>query len=74
MFRFLREDGRRGRPEIRHEAVVTFLALLEMAKLRLIAMQGPPQGDEVPQILIARASDDLRAAVARTVVGTEEYR
>lgn len=57
--------------EIRHEAVVTLLAILEMAKLRLIAIA---QGEDDPDILISRATDDLRAAVARTVVGTEEYR
>ena len=38
MFSFLRDGQPRTVEEIRHEAVVTFLALLEMAKLRLIAL------------------------------------
>jgi segregation and condensation protein A len=71
MFRFARPDVEMTDAEIRHEAVVTLLAILEMAKLRLIAIA---QGPDDPDILISRVSDDLRAAVARTVVGTEEYR
>ena len=60
-------------PEIRHEAVVTFLALLEMAKLRLISLSQPGGGDE--EIFIERASDDLRARMEQTVArGDDEYR
>lgn len=71
MFRFARPDVEMSLVEIRHEAVVTLLAVLEMAKLRLIAVT-QREGEE--EITISRVSDDLRAAVARGVVGTEEYR
>jgi segregation and condensation protein A len=72
MFRFLRESGTRTMPEIRHEAVVTFLALLEMAKLRLIALTQPLPDDE---IMIERAGgDDLRARVEASVARGDEYR
>jgi segregation and condensation protein A len=71
MFRFARGDVEMSVAEIRHEAVVTLLAVLEMAKLRLIAVS-QREGEE--EITIARVSEDLRGAVARTVVGTEEYR
>ena len=64
----------RGRlEEIRHEAVVTFLALLEMAKLRLIALVASAEDDE--EIFIERAGDDLRARDgARRRRGTDDYR
>src|SRR5262245_8051796 len=47
MFSFLRADVARSMRDIRHEAVVTFLALLEMAKLRLIAISQPIPDDEI---------------------------
>lgn len=71
MFRFARPDVEMSAAEIRHEAVVTLLAVLEMAKLRLIAIR---QDDGDSEIFIARAAEDLRAAVARGVASTEEYR
>src|SRR5262245_16279973 len=72
MFSFLREGAEpRSLPEIRHEAVVTFLAVLEMAKLRLIALTQSAVDDE---IVIERASDDLRARVEATVARSDEYR
>jgi segregation and condensation protein A len=71
MFRFARGDVEMSMEEIRHEAVVTLLAILEMAKLRLISVAQP---DAAEDIMISRATEDLRAAVARTVVGSEEYR
>lgn len=70
-FRFLQEGAEMGAVEIRHEAVVTFLALLEMAKLRLIVISQPEGQDD---ILIARAADNLRERVAETVVSDDEYR
>ncbi len=72
MFSFLRDGVERTVLEIRHEAVVTFLALLEMAKLRLIAIQQPGGGDE--EIFIERAGDDLRARMERSVAGGDDYR
>lgn len=70
MFTFLRDGIPRAAEEIKHEAVVTFLALLEMAKLRLIAIQQ----HEEEEIFIERAGDDLRARMERSVAGGDEYR
>ncbi|MEJ7597140.1 MAG: segregation/condensation protein A [Kofleriaceae bacterium] len=70
MFSFLRAGVARSLAEIKHEAVVTFLALLEMAKLRLIGLSQPIDDDE---IFIERARDDLRARVEATVA-RDDYR
>lgn len=72
-FRFLREEGGEfGAAEVRHEAVVTLLAMLEMAKLRLIVIS-QPDGQE--DIFIARAVDNLRERIAQTVASADdEYR
>jgi len=75
MFSFLRDGVARTLEEIKHEAVVTFLALLEMAKLRLITVTqhvDHPESDD--EIYISRAADDLRERVERTVAGSDEYR
>ena len=72
MFSFLRDGVARSMEEIRHEGVVTFLALLEMSKLRLISLTQPGGGDE--EIFIERASDDLRARMESTVARGEDYR
>jgi len=72
MFSFLRDGVERTMLEIRHEAVVTFLALLEMAKLRLIAIAQPGGGDE--EIFIETAGADLRARMERGVAGGDDYR
>jgi segregation and condensation protein A len=72
MFSFLRDGAApRSMPEIRHEAVVTFLALLEMAKLRLIALTQSAADDE---IMIERSGEDLRARVEASVARSDEYR
>jgi len=71
MFRFLREGVEVSMAEVRHEAVVTFLALLEMAKLRLIAL-AQPEGDD--EIMVSRAVEDLRDRVSRSVPGADDYR
>lgn len=71
MFSFLREGVVRSAAEVKHEAVVTFLALLEMAKLRLIALTQAIADDE---IVIERASEDLRARVEASVPRNDEYR
>jgi segregation and condensation protein A len=70
MFSFLREGVARTQEEIKHEAVVTFLAILEMAKLRLIAIAQ----HEDEEIFIERAAEDLRSRMERTVAGGDEYR
>lgn len=71
MFSFLRDGVAKTLREIKHEAVVTFLALLEMAKLRLISLTQPMPDEE---IVIERASDDLRARVEASVPRSDEYR
>jgi segregation and condensation protein A len=71
MFRFLREGVSVSPAEMRHEAVVTFLALLEMAKLRLIALSQSAEDDEIH---IARTVDDLRDRVTAGVAKPDEYR
>jgi segregation and condensation protein A len=72
MFSFLRDGVARSAADVKHEAVVTFLALLEMAKLRLI---GLAQRDGEEEIMIERATDDLRARVEASVPrGDDEYR
>src|SRR3954470_19186910 len=71
MFSFLRDGLPRVIAEIRHEAVVTFLALLEMAKLRLIALSQPAGDDE---IMIERAGEDLRARMEQGVARSDDYR
>lgn len=71
MFSFLRDGVARSMAEVRHEAVVTFLALLEMAKLRLIALSQPGSDEE---IVIERSSEDLRARVEASVARSDDYR
>jgi segregation and condensation protein A len=70
MFSFLRDGVARTAEEIKHEAVVTFLALLEMAKLRLVALSQ----HEDEEIFIQRAGDDLRARMEQSVVRSDDYR
>jgi segregation and condensation protein A len=70
MFSFMRDGQPRTIEEIKHEAVVTFLALLEMGKLRLVALSQ----HEDEEIFIERAGDDLRARMERGVAGGDEYR
>jgi segregation and condensation protein A len=80
MFSFLRDGVVRTIEEVRHEAVVTFLALLEMAKLRLITItQHVPEADAPTvqsdeEIFIERATADLRARVEQTVARSDDYR
>jgi segregation and condensation protein A len=71
MFSFLRDDVPRTLAEIRHEAVVTFLALLEMAKLRLVALSQPVTDEE---IFIERAGEDLRSRMEHGVARSDDYR
>jgi segregation and condensation protein A len=58
-FRFLREEV--TAEEARHEAVVTFLAILEMAKLGLLTVAQPEQVGELIEedIIIRRVAVDL---------------
>ena len=70
MFTFLVDGVARSLAEVRHEAVVTFLALLEMAKLRMIALTQQPDDE----IIIERAVDDLRGRMEQTVARSDDYR
>jgi segregation and condensation protein A len=69
MFTFLKDGVARTVEEIKHEAVVTFLALLEMAKLRLVALSQ----HEDEEIYIQRAVEDLRERMERGVA-RDDYR
>jgi segregation and condensation protein A len=71
MFSFLRDGAPRTLAEVKHEAVVTFLALLEMAKLRLVALSQSVTDEE---IIIERAGDDLRGRMEQGVARSDEYR
>jgi segregation and condensation protein A len=71
MFSFLRDEAPRSLAEVKAEAVVTFLALLEMAKLRLVILSQPVVDDE---IFIERAGDDLRARMEHSVARSDDYR
>jgi segregation and condensation protein A len=71
MFSFLRDGAPRTLAEVKHEAVVTFLALLEMAKLRLVALSQSVTDEE---IIIERAGDDLRSRMEQGVARSDEYR
>ncbi|MBA2541536.1 MAG: segregation/condensation protein A [Deltaproteobacteria bacterium] len=70
MFSFLHDGIARSARDIRHECVVTFLALLEMAKLRLLALTQL----ESEEIIIERNGDDLRARVEAGIARSEDYR
>ena len=71
MFKFLVDGVARSIVEVRHEAVVTFLALLEMAKLRMIALT--QQADD--EILIERAVEDIACPDgAGTAARSDDYR
>jgi len=80
MFSFLQAGVARSVDEVRSEAVVTFLSLLEMAKLRLIKItqhvpgEAAEVGQDEEEIYIERATDDLRARVEQTVARTDDYR
>jgi segregation and condensation protein A len=70
MFAFLRDGVERSLEEVKHEAVVTFLALLEMGKLQLLRLS---QLESEGEIYIERAVDDLRQRVEQSVA-RDDYR
>jgi len=75
-FAFLTDGAEHGWEEIRHEAVVTFLAVLEMAKLGLIRVT-QPEVEEAGEsdIYISAATERLRELVAEKVaVASDDYR
>jgi segregation and condensation protein A len=64
------ESGALAEAELRHQVVTTFLAILEMAKLRLIRIAQP---EGVEDISISRTGDDVRER-ARSQVAGPDYR
>ncbi len=56
-FEFLDRDEEAGEEYVRHQVVVTFLAILEMAKLKLIRIRQP---EGLTEIHVTRAVEDVR--------------
>lgn len=56
---------------VKHRVVVTFLAILEMTKLKLIRIVQASEGDD---ITITRAVEDLKERAKHGISGDEEYR
>jgi segregation and condensation protein A len=72
-FSFLTDGIPAPLAQAKHEAVVTFLAILEMAKLGLIRLTQAEGDDE--EISISRAAVDLRERLRTTIsAGDDEYR
>jgi segregation and condensation protein A len=63
------DDEPRSAPRLRHAVVVTFLALLEMTRLKMIRLQ---QADSGGSIYITRAGGDLRSQAQ--AIGDGEYK
>lgn len=74
-FSFLEGEIEVSLDEVRHEAVVTFLAVLEMAKLGLIRLS-QAETDEAGEsdIHISAATEHLLDRVAEKVATTDDYR
>ena len=72
-FEFLQDEGEAGAEQVRHQVVVTFLAILEMAKLKLIRIRQP---EGLTEIHVTRAVEDVRrrARDFGTGGGDGEYR
>ena len=70
MFSFLKDGAERTIEEVKHEAVVTFLAILEMGKLRLLRVS---QLEAEGEIYIERAVEDLRERVVQGIA-RDDYR
>ncbi len=71
-FSFLTDGIPTSLAQAKHEAVVTFLAILEMAKLGLLHIT---QGEGEDDITISRAAGDLRDRLRSTVSSSDdEYR
>ncbi|RMH41467.1 MAG: segregation/condensation protein A [Deltaproteobacteria bacterium] len=64
------EAGTHSPAQLKHEVVVTFLAILEMARLGMVAIS-QPTGEE--DIVLRRAADDLRARAERVHIEEERH-
>jgi segregation and condensation protein A len=70
-FDFLNQDTEMPLEQAKHSVVVTFLAILEMTRLKLIRISQP---DDSTDIHITRATQDLRERAKGGVPGDGEYR
>lgn len=69
-FSFLEDGHPRGAGQIKHDVVVTFLAILEMAKLGMVKLS-QPEGEE--DIVIRQAATDLAERVTDAADPDAEY-
>jgi segregation and condensation protein A len=69
-FQFV-ETGEMTASELRHQVVVTFLAILEMAKLKLIKILQP---EGLSEIHVTRAVEDLRERAQGVTAAGQDYR
>jgi len=65
------ETGELNEVDLRHQVVVTFLAILEMAKLKLIRVL---QAEGMSDIQVTRAVTDLRARAHGATGAGQDYR
>jgi segregation and condensation protein A len=65
------EAGELSPSEMRHQVVVTFLAILEMAKLKLIKILQP---EGLSEIHVTRAVEDLRDRAQGATAAGQDYR
>jgi segregation and condensation protein A len=70
-FAFLDDDHEVGAAQVKHEVVVTFLAILEMTRLKLIRISQP--GDQA-DIHITRAVEDVKDRAKQGIPGEGDYR
>lgn len=70
-FEFLTSDEEVGTAQVKHQVVVTFLAILEMTRLKLIRISQP---EGLPDIHITRAVEDVKARARAQGGGGDEYR
>ncbi len=57
--------------QLKHQVVTTFLAILEMTRLKLIRITQPDEGHDIH---VTRAADDMRERARHGVSGDEEYK
>jgi segregation and condensation protein A len=70
-FAFLDADAEAGADQVKHQVVVTFLAILEMAKLKLVRISQP---EGITEIHITRAVEDVRSRARDASTGEGDYR
>jgi segregation and condensation protein A len=70
-FAFVEQEQPQPLNLVKHQVVVTFLAILEMTRVKMIRLTQP---EERGSIYISRASDDLQEQVEALRKKTEEYK